>query len=108
VSKPLEDPKKELTRFLTREPDGSKDLSTEFPSSEAVRLQLFYRTLGEEYDLEFFRNQADRVARIMWSFRRKSREEAVKSMFPLSEWKQQFRRRSLVEPVENEGETETI
>jgi len=82
------DPKKNLTKFLTEIPARTKDdkgvlepslldLSTEFPTSESVRLQLYYRTLGDDFQLSFFDRQADKIARIMWSFVRGSRKEAV-------------------------------
>lgn len=76
----MEDAKKSLTKFLTKGSGDDIDRTTEFPDTNAVRLQRFYRILGEEFDLDFFENEADRIANIMWSWKRKSREEAVDSM----------------------------
>lgn len=74
-----DDPKMELTRFITRGTDKI-DRVTEFPTGAAVRLQLFDRTLDEEFDLDIYGNAANRRADAMWSYKRKSREEAVDGM----------------------------
>lgn len=73
------DPLDKLTDFLTGGADDP-DRSTEFPSSEAVKLQRYYRLLYEHYDLELYKKLADRLAYVMESWRRQSRQEAVTGM----------------------------
>lgn len=97
----MEDPKKLLTHFLTRlEAGQNPDMSTDFPTMDAVRLQGYYRLLGKEFGLKFFSTIADRLAAMMWSLGRKSRGEAVESIKGLEKGPQ-IRRRMF---VEEEGE----
>lgn len=74
-----DNPLDKLTDFLT---GGAKDpdRSTEFPSSESVKLQRYYRLLANHYDLDLYEDLADRLAYVMESWRRQSRQEAVEGM----------------------------
>lgn len=74
-----ENPLDKLTDFLTGGANDP-DRSTEFPSSESVKLQRYYRLLAEHYDLDLYDNLADRLAYVMESWRRQSRQEAVEGM----------------------------
>lgn len=77
----LKDAKEKLTSWLTR--NEHPDANTEFTTVEALRLQEYYRILGEEFSLLSFTRKADRIATMMWSFKRQSREEVVKAMFTM-------------------------
>lgn len=75
------DAKEKLTTWLTK--NEHPDANTEFPTPDALRLQEYYRILGEEFSLPSFTRKADRIATMMWSFKRQSRGEAVKAMFTM-------------------------
>lgn len=77
----LKDAKEKLTTWLTR--NEHPDANTEFTTIEALRLQEYYRVLGEEFDLKSFTRKADRLGTMMWSFKRQSRKEAVQAMYTM-------------------------
>jgi hypothetical protein len=73
--------KTKLTEILTKFiPDRFlRNINTDMPTSQAVRLQMRDELLGAEdgYALPHYERMAQERAAVMWSFQRKSRGEAV-------------------------------
>jgi len=75
--------KEKISSLITdKTPIEKGDSNTEFATPEAIAYQIYLRTLGDKkgYNLEYCRTKADMISEIMWSYRRKSRAEAVEAL----------------------------
>lgn len=79
--KKIENPLRWLTKFLTRPSEGLKDSKTDFPTYELVQAQLYHRYMAKQYKIKEADDFADTLAVAMWSFKRKSRTEAVAGIY---------------------------
>ena len=77
----VQDSDTKLTGALTDIRRDTIDTFSDFPTKEAIDLQVSNRTLGKTLGLKYFDNQADFVSEIMRSFMRKGRSEVVLSRY---------------------------
>jgi len=79
----MSNPEEKLTKALTEinEQDASIDTFSDFPTKEAIDIQVFNRMLSETMELDYYKQEADFVAEIMRAFNRQSRREVVLSLY---------------------------
>lgn len=79
----MSNPEEKLTKALTEinDQDASIDTFSDFPTKEAIDIQVFNRMLSETMDLDYYKQEADFVAEVMRAFNRKSRQEVVLSLY---------------------------
>ncbi|KAF5029310.1 hypothetical protein DSECCO2_649930 [anaerobic digester metagenome] len=79
----MSNPEEKLTKALTEinDQDASIDTFSDFPTKEAIDIQVFNRMLAETMELDYYKQEADFVAEIMRAFNRQSRREVVLSLY---------------------------
>ena len=79
----MSNPEEKLTKALTEisSDDASIDTFSDFPTKEAVDIQVFNRMLQTTMELDYYKYEADFVAEIMRAYDRKSRQEVVLSLY---------------------------
>jgi tRNA A-37 threonylcarbamoyl transferase component Bud32 len=76
-------PDEKLTKAITEinEDDASIDTFSDFPTKEAIDIQLYNRMLAKTMDLAYYEHEADFISEMMRGFKRKARQEVVLSLY---------------------------
>ena len=79
----MSNPEEKLTKALTEigKEDASIDTFSDFPTKEAVDVQVYNRMLADTMELDYYQKEADFVAEVMRAFNRKSRQEVVLALY---------------------------
>lgn len=74
-----EDPKMMLTRWLTKV-DSDKESGTRLMSKEQKAFYLGYMALGEELDIDFFREMVQLDERLMMAYQGRRSDDVVEAL----------------------------
>lgn len=76
MAQPNDDPKMRLTRFLSERLGGHPHVNSDYPTDQTVKYVMYMQMMAEA-GCTYYQRKLDAFSEVMWSFQRKSREEAV-------------------------------